>query len=219
MSFIDWTHTICRLWLPHKPFRCEFNNTKYGCHNPDNYDIDTHGQLTGIIRYFTPYQDQHNQPITISFGLGENVAVNSIIGWPAILDMNMDLSVSTMSITSHTLHRNFPITCRQSTVGPPPGNKFDTAAFLRDRRTHSALSLVTHTTNSPVLCTPIPGVFDDFSEGFGRRNISTDMYIDHLTTKNIISLSSLHPSYHNNTNPPLPSTQTAQRAHQPLVLE
>ena len=34
MSFIDWTHTICRLWLPHIPFRCEFNNTKYGCHNP-----------------------------------------------------------------------------------------------------------------------------------------------------------------------------------------
>ena len=32
MSFIDWMHTTCRLWVPHIPFRCKFNNTKYGCH-------------------------------------------------------------------------------------------------------------------------------------------------------------------------------------------
>jgi hypothetical protein len=79
--------------------------------NPDSYDIETHGQLTSIIQYFTPYLDLHNHPITISFGLGENVAVNSIIGWPAILDMNMDLSISSMTVISHTFHRNFPITC------------------------------------------------------------------------------------------------------------
>ena len=30
--------------------------------HPDNYGIDTHGQLTGIIRYFTLYQGQHNHP-------------------------------------------------------------------------------------------------------------------------------------------------------------
>ena len=51
--------------------------------------------LLGLFVVVQPsYLDLHNQPITISFGLGENVAVNSIIGWPAILDMNMDLSIS-----------------------------------------------------------------------------------------------------------------------------
>ena len=140
--------------------------------NPDNYDIDTHGQLTGIIRYFTPYLDLHNQPITISFGLGENVAVNSIIGWPAILDMNMDLSISSMTVISHTLQCNFPITCRQSTIGSPPGNSFDVAEFLRNRHMQSTLTLVTHPSSTLFAPEPITGDFDDFSAGFACRSIS-----------------------------------------------
>ena len=85
--------------------------------NPDNYNFDTHGQLTGIFRYVTPYHNQYNQPITISFGLGENIAINSIISWLAILDMDIDLSVWITSIISHTFQSNLSITCRKSTLG------------------------------------------------------------------------------------------------------
>ena len=165
--------------------------------NSDSYDADTHGQLTGVIRYFTPYVDTHNQPITISFGLGENVAVNSIIGWPAILDMQMDLSINTMTVISHTLHRNFPITCRQSALGPPPGSIFDTDTFLRNRRTTSTTALLAHVNQPLITCDQTSGVFDDFSAGFARRNFLHDPNTTQTNTEGIRSFSgsqsTLHP--------------------------
>ena len=187
--------------------------------NPDNYDIDTHGQLTGIIRYFTPYLDLYNQPITISFGLGENVSVNSIIGWPAILDMNMDLSISSMTVISHTLQRNFPITCRQSTLGPPPGTIFDTAAFLHDRHMQSALALVTHPSSTLCAPEPIAGVFDDFSAGFACRNISQTPLLAPKPLSRTITFSESPNSYtfnHTNSTSTVPPSGIIPHVPEPV---
>ena len=165
--------------------------------NSDSYDFDTHGQLTGVIQYFTPYVNTHNQPITISFGLGENVAVNSIIGWPAILDMQIDLSISTMTVVSHTLHCNFPITCRQSALQPLPGSIFDTNAFLHNWCKTSTTALLAHVNQPLITCNQTSGVFDDFSAGFARRNFLHDPNTTQTNTEGICSFSgsqsTLHP--------------------------
>ena len=60
------------------------------------YKIDTHRQLTGKIWYFTHSLDQHSQPNSTSISLGDKIIDNSIIRFPGILDITVDLSVSTM---------------------------------------------------------------------------------------------------------------------------
>ena len=129
--------------------------------NPKNHDIETHVRLSGTIRYFTTYQDQHNNLVMISFGLGANVAFNSNITQPAILDIDMDLSVWTMFIITHALQHSFPIMCTQSTVGPLSGNTFDATSFLCDKSAQSALSLYTYATSSSLVHDPIPEVISD----------------------------------------------------------
>jgi hypothetical protein len=53
------------------------------CH-PDKYQESLHGQLTAIICYKMPYSDLKGSPIHISFGLGNNMTVNTILGMPVI---------------------------------------------------------------------------------------------------------------------------------------
>jgi hypothetical protein len=42
-----------------------------------------------IIRYNTPYADHDGNPIQISFGLGNDMTVNTILGMPVIKDLGM----------------------------------------------------------------------------------------------------------------------------------
>jgi hypothetical protein len=161
--------------------------------NPDSYDHETHGQLTAVIRYHTPYTDPAGHPITLSFGLGHHVAVNSIIGWPVILDLSMDLSISTMSVISHTLRHHFPITCRSSTMGVPEDVEFDVASFLSSRK--SAL-----TSSPPTTPNEIPRIHDDTSAGFTQRTVTFANMLSPRTSHT--SFSNLNTSMH--FNPDLP---------------
>jgi len=45
---------------------------------------DTSGQLTAIVRYKTWYVDRDGKPVTLSSGLGQNVAVNAVVGVPTL---------------------------------------------------------------------------------------------------------------------------------------
>ena len=57
--------------------------------HPEDYSESMHGQLTAIIRYKTPYVDNDGSPIHISFGLGNDMTVNTILGMPIIKDLGM----------------------------------------------------------------------------------------------------------------------------------
>lgn len=57
--------------------------------HPDDYDATIHGQLTAIIRYRTGCFCHDGSPINISFGLGHDMTVNSILGMPTIRDLGM----------------------------------------------------------------------------------------------------------------------------------
>jgi hypothetical protein len=48
-----------------------------------------HGQLTDGIRYKTAYLDNDGNDIQISFGLGNDMTVNTILGMPFIKDLGM----------------------------------------------------------------------------------------------------------------------------------
>jgi hypothetical protein len=50
--------------------------------NPDNFDGSTHGNLTAVIQYFTPYTNQSGNPITFSFALARSQCYRQYYFWP-----------------------------------------------------------------------------------------------------------------------------------------
>jgi hypothetical protein len=58
------------------------------CH-PDDHNESVHGQLTVIIRCKTPHVEHDGSPIRVSFGLGNNMTVNTILGMPVLKHLGM----------------------------------------------------------------------------------------------------------------------------------
>ncbi|MGH7954681.1 MAG: hypothetical protein ACREOZ_01845, partial [Gloeomargaritales cyanobacterium] len=64
---------------------------------------DAYGRLTAIVRYYTPYRDNNDAPVIIAFALGEDVSVNTIIGWPTIKTLQIDVLSSVNLAVSHQI--------------------------------------------------------------------------------------------------------------------
>ena len=69
--------------------------------DPSDFAAADHGILTAAVRYYTPYTDVSGSPVTLSFGLGSDVAVNTIFGLPMLCDLD-----SVISLNSNSLHRS-----------------------------------------------------------------------------------------------------------------
>jgi hypothetical protein len=61
--------------------------------DPSDFDASDHGNLTAIIRYYTPYTDTSGFRITIPFALGADVTVNTIFGLPMLCDLDAVISL------------------------------------------------------------------------------------------------------------------------------
>ena len=44
----------------------------------------THGQITAVIRYHTPYLVNNKDPLILSFALGTYIALRSVLGLPTL---------------------------------------------------------------------------------------------------------------------------------------
>jgi hypothetical protein len=100
--------------------------------DPDGFDSDTHGNLTAVIRYFTPYYGIDNQRVTLSFALGHDVTVNTIYGLPMLTDIGSMISLSTDTLHSAHLNQDFPILRCATSHGLPVGCTFDPALAKRN---------------------------------------------------------------------------------------
>ena len=76
--------------------------------NPDSANT-SHGLLTAVIWYHTPFTYPSGQPYYLMFALSKDVSVSSIIGWPMILELEMNLLVSKQQIHSTILNVIFLI--------------------------------------------------------------------------------------------------------------
>jgi hypothetical protein len=85
--------------------------------DPLDFDASTHSNLTAIIRYRTPYQDQTGSHITFSFALGTDVTVNTIFGLPMLCDLDSVISLRANSLYSSVLDCQFPITHAAAVFG------------------------------------------------------------------------------------------------------
>jgi hypothetical protein len=69
--------------------------------DPSDFDATDHGNLTAVIRYYTPYVDIFGSPtITISFALGSDVTVNTstIFGLTMLCDLDAVISLQSNSM-------------------------------------------------------------------------------------------------------------------------
>jgi hypothetical protein len=136
--------------------------------DPADFDSTNHGNLTAVIRYYTPYVDTSGSPITLSFALGSDVTVNTIFGLPMLCDLDCVISLRSNCMHSRTLHRDFPITRAAASFGLPPNCSFDPDTASRN---HAAglHGLPSSTTASPVPV--LATATDDTSLGFLQRTV------------------------------------------------
>ena len=73
------------------------------------YDINKHGVLSSVIRYFTPYKDSNGNRLLLCVALGNDMTVNTILGSPLIDQWQLELKFNPRAVISHKLHASFEL--------------------------------------------------------------------------------------------------------------
>ena len=91
-------------------------------------------KLTAIVTYKTRYIDSNRKMITISFGLGDSISVNAIIGLPTFKAWELVLDLSADRVSSKPLDVDFALLYQHAATGLPPTVTFDASDFVRPIR-------------------------------------------------------------------------------------
>jgi hypothetical protein len=95
-------------------------------------DVVTYGRLTAVVRYHLPYATiPTGSAAILCIALGADVSVNTILGWPAIEDLGIDLRLKSEQFFSTTFHRSFPLSRVPVPCGLPDGVVFDPVQDFR----------------------------------------------------------------------------------------
>ena len=90
----------------------------------DLKDVDkaeTHGQMTAVIRYKTPYTVTGKGPFILSFALGHDVSLRSVLGLPTLLAMGADINLAKGLLSCSEFNRDFPLDLQPPGHGLPEG--------------------------------------------------------------------------------------------------
>jgi len=84
--------------------------------DPAAYNVDNHGLLKAVIRYHTPFRiGMCHKPLLLSFALGEDITVNSIIGLPFINSLELAYHHRpTVHVSSDVLERTFSVAFKET---------------------------------------------------------------------------------------------------------
>ena len=69
----------------------------------------TQGQMTAAIHYKTPYTVASKGPFILSFALGHDVSLRSVLGLPTLLAMGADMNLVKGLLSCSELNREFPL--------------------------------------------------------------------------------------------------------------
>ena len=127
--------------------------------NPDSFDASAHGLLTAVIRYRTSYRTTDDSAVFISFALGPNVSVNTIIGLPSLSAFRMNIDLHSFTAYSPVINRSFELARSCGRLGLPDNTKF-TIPDLQQLHESRPQSI------SPSLV-----AIDDHSQGYFRRSV------------------------------------------------
>ena len=107
------------------------------------------GKLTVVVTYKTRYHTSNGEKITLSFGLGEAIKVNTMLGLPTFRALKLVLDVDDAKVTYKLLSIDFELCFQHAASGFPAGVKFDRSNFVRPiRKNTTGLALLAHCAES-----------------------------------------------------------------------
>ena len=92
---------------------------------------DDVNKLTAVVRYYTPYTTKDGKPVLLSFGLGSNVAVRTIIGLPTLKAWGGVMDFVGNKFIANNLQKRFDLVYEETQQGLPPGASFSEYDFQR----------------------------------------------------------------------------------------
>ena len=156
-----------------------FDPIKLQCAVDDaGLNASENGKLTAIVRYHTPYKFVDGSPVLVSFGLGKDVAVRSILGLPTLRQWQSSIDFASNKLVCPNLQRRFDLQYERAQQGLPEGVTFNRSSF---QRPHNTPATVFHTSfHCPAItdgCDDVPDrrggpkVTDDTSNGYLVRSV------------------------------------------------
>ena len=165
----DTAHQICTPIL-HAPYKllCALKNDN-ASENHTQAELDVANSLCAIVRYRTPffYQDS-DKPCIISFGLGENVTVNSILGLPQLKRWKSDVLFQSNTLVAHNIAQTFALEYAETLPGLPAGVTFSDKDFKDPTANKPVLTVYDQPSDKPRV---IESVTDSTNNGCSRRSV------------------------------------------------
>ena len=147
-----------------------------------NKTTQDQGKLTAIVRYHTPYQYTDGSPVLVSFGLGSDVAVRSIIGLPTLRQWQSSVDFLANKLLAPGIQRRFDLHYEKARQGLPTGATFAQTDFQRPHRATIA-TISTHPQYMDGVCDGTEDdlkchsqqctIQDDTSNGHLKRTVTT----------------------------------------------
>ena len=102
------------------------------------------GKLSSVVTYKTRYHKEDGTMMTLSFGLGEDILVNAIIGLPTFREWQLVLDISENRVFSKMLNLSFDLSFQHAATGLLDSINFTKDDFVRPIRPNpSGQALVT----------------------------------------------------------------------------
>ena len=86
--------------------------------------------MTTVIRYYTPYLVNNKDPLFLSFALGTDMALRSLLGLPTLLSMGATIDLSRGTLSCSGLNANFPLILDPPDKGLPDGVSLTTLPHI-----------------------------------------------------------------------------------------
>ena len=133
--------------------------------NTASYNEEKYGALNAVIRYFVKPASPDDKPAIVTVALGEDVQVNTILGWPSIEAFGMDLLISQDMISSSVLNNRFKILRRSGHRGFPTNTQaIESYDFFRSQKFQDI--------RSSLKPQPLLTASDNTDQGYLRRTLT-----------------------------------------------
>ena len=108
----------------------------------NNSRDDNKGKLTAIVRYWTQYKNKDGSREVISFGLGEDIAANSLLGLPTLKRWKALIDLEDESLIARSIQTTFKMESKPSKPGLPANVTFYEKDFKRPPPTPDSRGIV-----------------------------------------------------------------------------
>ena len=110
---------------------------------------DNKGKLTAIVRYWTQYKNRDGSREVISFGLGEDITANSLLGLPTLKRWKALIDLEAESLIARSIQTTFKMESKPSKPGLPANVIFYEKDFKRPPPTPDSRGMVALTHTAP----------------------------------------------------------------------